>query len=167
MRSFIQKALLISLPVLMAPAIAADEVSLVMDGIWGNETQITGNGFGYKAWNVWLDVKVENIAYDKVVGIVWTDDDWQSQQVSYLTYEATYPDNSEQWGVDITPIGQFEYTRYSNSAWTNAVTGATTADVDVVTIEYAIFYEVEGATYWDNNEGENYQISIDSVSYNN
>src|SRR5262245_51636091 len=81
-------------------------------GHWSSPLVITGNGFGYTKWNVWVDASLENLAYDKVVGMVWTDDGWATYQRAHLRYEQTLHDGREQWGVDLTPAGRFDYARF-------------------------------------------------------
>ena len=143
-------------------AVAANEVSRVLDGKWSNPMQITGNGFGFQEWNLWFDVRVANLSPVKTVGIVWTDDAWATHRNAFLNYESTYPDGFEQWGVDIAPAGRFTFSRIASPAWTNQLSGITTANKTSVTIEYAIFYEVNGKTYWDNNKGQNYKVIVNS-----
>jgi len=141
------------------PARAADPIFVSGSGIWDNGLVITGNGFGYLEWNVWVDASVENRTYDKRVGMVWTDDTWVTHRVAYLAYEQTLADGREQWGVDLRPAGRFDYARFRGPLWINANTGRAQPG-EAVTIEYALFYEVDGQTYWANNGAQNYRIAI-------
>lgn len=107
---------------------------------------------------MWIDVKVEDLAYDKVVGIVWTDDNWITNTTSYLSYEYDLSGNFEQWGIDFAPLGKLS--SYYIGSWENYVADTIRAGGTSVTIQYAVFYEAGGVTYWDNNGGANYSVLI-------
>jgi len=90
--------------------------------------------------NLTLRPVVKNIAYEKQVGIVYTIDGWQTFQnafghwvQSYTPASTPHQLNTEQWEI-VAPVG----------------VGATG--------QYAFFYTVGGATYWDNNFGLNYSF---------
>ena len=145
-----------------APARASSPIFVAGDGIWHEPSVSTGNGSGYTDWNVWVDASVENLAYEKVVGMVWTDDGWATQHRAYLRYERALHDGREQWGVDLRPAGRFDYARFRGPLWINALSGDA-QPTEIVTIEYALFYEVKGHTYWANDGGQNYRVEIEGV----
>jgi hypothetical protein len=138
-------------------------LDLVADGSW--RTFLGASGIsGYYNVNAWVDIKVPNYSYEKTVGIVWTDDAWATTRVAYASYEFTNGDGSEQWGVDIAPIGSIEIHRSMGPVyWTNI-------DGDrwhlgyphvPVFLDYAIFYDLPGGeTIWDNNNGQNYRLTL-------
>lgn len=85
-----------------------------------------------------VDVLVKNIAFQKQVAIVYTTNQWQTFQNAFCTHKQDFPPvssphqpNAELWNaaasVGVSQHGQF-----------------------------AIFYIVDGVTYWDNNFGSNY-----------
>jgi hypothetical protein len=80
-------------------------------------------------------VVVENIAYEKNIQIVYSDDNWDSVH--------THP---AEWvgKVEGTDLDRFRFQTY---AFINA------------SVEFAFSYEVAGQTYWDNNGGANYTLS--------
>jgi hypothetical protein len=114
-------------------------VERIADGAWVSSWYI----YGYERiwvnnYSVWVDIKVENLAYHKNVGIVWTVNNWATNNVSYAEYEHGLDGNFEQWGIDL-------------GSWSDEYYSA---------LEYAIFVEMDGVTYWDNNNGENYLVSF-------
>lgn len=82
-------------------------------------------------------VEVENIAYEKNVTIHYSFDGvkWEDCKAEY--YKPTWG-NYEAWKFE-TPT---KVPSYRGS----------------ITVEFAIKYEVNGQTYWDNNNGQNYSI---------
>lgn len=82
-------------------------------------------------------VEVENIAYDKKVTIHYSFDgvEWADCEAEY--YKPTWG-NYEAWKFE-TPT---KLPSYRGS----------------ITVQFAIKYEVNGQTYWDNNNGKNYSI---------
>ncbi len=85
-------------------------------------------------------VRVANLAYNKTVFIRWTTDNWISCQDT----RANYCYSSEQYTHD-----SFTFTLDVSLP----VRGH-----DGVCVELAIGYQVNNALYWDNNQGENFQI---------
>jgi len=81
-----------------------------------------------------VDIGVKNLAYDKIVGIVFTTDDWHSVQTVYANYSHTMSSGLQVWQMDVS------------------VGSATEA-------EFAIFYQVSGSEYWDNNFWRNYRVT--------
>ncbi|MCX7114083.1 MAG: hypothetical protein NTX45_29240 [Proteobacteria bacterium] len=84
-----------------------------------------------------IDIGVQNIAYHKVVGIVFTTDNWATVQTAYANYRWTMNSGLEVWEV------------------LAAVGAATEA-------KFAVFYRVAGSEYWDNNFWRNYRITPSS-----
>lgn len=82
-------------------------------------------------------VEVENIAYDKKVTIHYSFDgkEWDDCDAEY--YKPTHG-NYEAWKFE-TPTKVPSYR-------------------GTITVQFAIKYEVNGQTYWDNNNGQNYSI---------
>ncbi|GEM_PF-1655460 len=81
---------------------------------------------------------IQNLAYAKVVGIVYTVDDWQTVQVAYASYHWTMSSGLEVWRVQ-------------------AMVGSSTD------VQFALFYFVLGNEYWDNNFWRNYAVSPTSA----
>jgi hypothetical protein len=81
-----------------------------------------------------VDVGVQNLAYAKVVGIVFTTDNWATVQTAYGTYSSTMKSGLEVWQVAAT-------------------VGSATE------VKFAIFYRVAGSEYWDNNFWRNYRVT--------
>jgi hypothetical protein len=90
-------------------------------------------------------IEVENIAYEKnVVVAYWNSetDSWQETSASYV--EPTFG-NYEKWYFETPEIS--ENTPYS--MWG-------------VSFQLAVRYEVNGQTYWDNNDGQDYLVSYNA-----
>jgi hypothetical protein len=94
---------------------------------------------GVDAGNLKIDVLVRNLAFFKRVGIVFTADNWATVHSALGTFKETFPPlnapnqpNAESWHVSV-PVG--------------AATG-----------QFAIFCDVNGSTFWDNNFGANYSF---------
>lgn len=83
-----------------------------------------------------VTVLVKNVAYDKAVQVLYSEDGWRTTQRVNATY--TY-----------TPAGQFE-------VWS---ADGFLARGGVAPVEYAVSYTVQGKTFWDNNWGTNYDTS--------
>jgi len=119
------------------PVLAGWGPSLRLPG--GASPGVDSNG------NLHVGVVVQNLAYAKQVGIVYTTNNWQTFQYAFGSYFQSLPPastphqvNAETWQI-VAPVG----------------VGASG--------EYAAFYTVEGATYWDNNFGDN--CTFDSSYY--
>jgi hypothetical protein len=87
-----------------------------------------------------VDVLVKNLAFAKQVVIVYTTDSWTTFHNAFGNFQRRFPPptiphqiQSELWAVSVqlTPG---------------------------VSVQFAVFYIVGGATYWDNNFGANYSI---------
>lgn len=81
-----------------------------------------------------VDIGVQNLAYAKVVGIVYTTNDWATAQTAHASYNYTMESGLEVWHLD-------------------AGVGA------AAEVKLAIFYQVLGAEYWDNNFWRNYRVA--------
>lgn len=149
-------AVLFSLLVGFAGTVSAAEVAYRGQGSWN---YATGTSPAYWAdKGVWIDATVENLGYTKEVSVLWTDDDWTTSQYANLTYDYSLPNNYEVWGVDFAPMGRLG--SYYIGSWHNYITNHTRAGGTSVTIKYAIRYKVNGNTYWDSNNGNNYSLLI-------
>ncbi|GAA0077928.1 carbohydrate-binding protein [Clostridium sp. CTA-5] len=89
---------------------------------------------GYYAGSTHGYIRVKNLAYDKKVIVHYAENYGKSWQDKNAEYVKTNPDGSEIWRFNIT-------TKYQGS-------------------EFAIKYEVNGKTYWDNNNGKNYSVGL-------
>ena len=81
-------------------------------------------------------VRVMNIHYDKDVSVRWTHDKWRTNHDSKCTY---CPGSSD------GQTDRFSFTLPANGD----------------DIEFAINYRVQGMEFWDNNNGQNYLITVD------
>ena len=108
---------------------------------YGVDVVITPSGPSrtyYVDWGYWIDLYVENLAYGKSVGVIWTQDGWQTSNVSYAQYEADLGSGYERWGLDLTGRS------YSGSP---------------PTIEYAAFATMNGDTYYGKEDNwKNYVL---------
>ena len=81
-----------------------------------------------------VEISVRNLAYEKVVGIVFSADNWSTVRTAYGTHSSGDKDGREVWKVA-------------------ASVGAGNA------VNFAVFYQVAGSEYWDNNFGRNYRVT--------
>ena len=96
--------------------------------------------------NFKIAARVQNYDYNKKVTVRYTTDNWATFKDAALSFDNSknYNDGTELWSTDIQVPA-------SNSSPAN--------------IQYAIKYEVNGQTYWDNNFGQNYSDSNYRVRY--
>ncbi len=98
-----------------------------------------------------VGVLLKNLGYAKNVKVHYTLDNWQTIHVKDLTF---------QYGR----LVGYSWVIYPNANgveyWSMTTTGPEMQDSSAGFVEYAISYEVNGETYWDNNFGQNYQIDI-------
>jgi len=80
-------------------------------------------------------VRVTNIAYHKKVQVRWTTDAWHSQQDIECTYSHTFQDTNTDCFTFKLPISGEQ-------------------------LELALQYTVNEQSYWDNNCGRNYKMTI-------
>ncbi len=97
-----------------------------------NDVEFFSIGGASTIFQVKADVR--NIAYQKEVKVIYTTDNWATNQTFYL-------------GYNLTP--------YANTNFENW-TGFTELSSTVNRVEFAIVYKVNGVEYWDNNYGKNY-----------
>lgn len=89
-------------------------------------------------WGYWVDITVENLAYQKDVGLIWSADGWQTSHVSYAGYEANLGGGYERWGLNLT---------------------GRSASGFPPTIEYAAFANMNGDTYYGKEDNwRNYTL---------
>jgi protein phosphatase 1 regulatory subunit 3A/B/C/D/E len=108
-----------------------------------------------------VSIKVKNLGLEKRVFARCTDNDWQ-----------TFADLPAQYVGGVDNLG-YEYDRFCVAVRRPATTpsGMISAErtvaepmdlrrmpVAAATVEFAICYQVNGQTYWDNNEFANYRI---------
>lgn len=162
-----KKYMILGLAALMAvgfvsTTFAQPHVGKVADGYWKGDWPYSGNVVAYNDRNVWIDIWVHNLGYHKEVGIVWTDNDWQSANWTLGHYEFTYQDGAEQWGVDLIPAGKFMWHRSGAHGWVELDGDVQTIHDSGKYIDYAIFYTdvVTGTMYWDNNGGSNHRLWV-------
>ena len=95
----------------------------------------TMSRYGQSTQYLGATVSVDNLAYSKVVEIVYRDSDNQWKTVP-ATYRHGAGSNKEVW----------------EAGWTRTTAGAT--QVPALNLEFAVKYQVNGQTYWDNNGGQ-------------
>ncbi len=159
---------------LSALAVFADPVEQINSGHWTGECSTSGDTANSNTvscpQNIWVDISVENLAFEKEVGIVWTDQGWAEGHVftTHASYEHALSDGLEQWGVDVTPAG-ISVSRSGPKLWVTVDADGEPVETSTFefpvgsgarVIEYAIFYNVNGQTFWDNNSGQNYTIEL-------
>lgn len=85
-----------------------------------------------------INAVVKNLAYDKIVTVTYTQDNWASSQVESLTYSSTSNTNTnyENWNVTLN-----------------------LDENKMDSFHYYVTYQVNGQTYVDNNFGSNYDKS--------
>lgn len=95
-------------------------------------------GGAFQAYaSIYGNIEIENIAYSKNVTVHYSLDGTTWKDVSASYYKST-ANNKEIWSFSIQDTG------YS-----------TTSDCT-----FAIKYDVDGITYWDNNNGQNYKLKV-------
>jgi len=105
----------------------------------------TGFDRGYTSYFSKFTVKVSNLAFDKSVSILHekVEGDWEEIPLSYSC------------GID---GGEEIWTGWVNQAGYD-VSSNSYGD------EFVVKYEVNGATYWDNNNGANYTVPFSNEGY--
>ena len=135
----------------------AGNVNQLAAGSWANAPVSYGSGTA-TYYNVWVDISVYNLAYDKSVGIRWTDDNWATWHDASAWYEGNLGGGWEQWGVDIAPLGAVGV-EANQAKWVNRY-GSPRYVYAPVTIDYAIYYRAAGGEWWDSNGGSNYHLTL-------
>ena len=85
-----------------------------------------------------IGARVKNIGFEKKVTLRYTTNDWATFNDVNLSYSTTQPynDDTELWNTELSIPTSF-----------------------ITHVKYAIKYEVNGQTYWDNNFNRNYATS--------
>ncbi len=86
--------------------------------------------------DVTFSVLVKNLGFQKVVNLVYTTDGWATTQTAPASYSSYVP---------------FELEGLNLETWNVSLAG-----VPVSNVQFALSYQVNGITYWDNNLGMNY-----------
>ncbi len=92
---------------------------------------------GFSTWTRKFTVRVSNLAYDKKVSIYHEKVDGSWEEIA-LSYNCNIDDQNEIW------TGKYEYSGYTTDR--------------VFDDEFVVKYDVNGTTYWDNNNDNNYVI---------
>ncbi len=108
----------------------------------------------------WISGRVclKNIAYTKEMVVHYSINGGAWQQKSYGRFgylQAAPEPGKEVWWFNID-LPHVNYT----SAWTGQVSEPWAA----ANVEFAVEYKVNGQTYWDNNNGQNYKISSRGIN---
>ena len=93
---------------------------------YSSQFEVLVDNLGFKA-----SVAVRNLGYGKIVGVMYTTDNWATTRTVNGTYSYTASSDTEVWSIDM-PVGSA-----SN-------------------VKYAVFYKVNGQSYWDSNFGRNF-----------
>ena len=81
-----------------------------------------------------MHIGVQNLAFFKQVGIVFSTDDWVTVHTASAGYSSTMKSGLEVWHL-VAPVGAASE------------------------VEFAIFYRVLGTEFWDNNFWRNYRVT--------
>lgn len=143
-RSIILKRSIVSLVVICIMfssfAFASVKVSATTEEVNLNsvESKMIDAAAGYTVYGLTAKIKVKNIAYVKKVTLHYKDSLYDRWQDCEAKYEGASNDGYEIWTVTQAFVGDY--------------------------IQYAIKYEVNGQTYWDNNSGKDYFTFKDGVT---
>lgn len=137
-------------------------VTRIADGKWFQLANANGITW-LEDYNLWVDFKVRNLGAPTAIGIVWTWDNWTSWKSQSAVFEGNLDGGFQQWGADVVPMGSaYSHRSLGFIRWFPPNSTEYMAVTDHrVTIQYAIFCEVNGAFHWDNNGGQNYTILIE------
>ncbi len=102
------------------------------------ESKMIDAAAGYTVYELTAKIKVKNLAYAKKVTLHYKDSLYDRWQDCEAKYEGASNDGYEIWTVTQAFVGDY--------------------------IQYAIKYEVNGQTYWDNNSGRDYFTFKDGVT---
>lgn len=81
---------------------------------------------------------VQNLAYEKTIGLVYTTDGWKDYRNIYAKYLRTLRSGLEVWKFEL--------------------------DIHhVSSIDFALFYKVNESEYWDNNFSRNYTVTLKDI----
>lgn len=90
-----------------------------------------GGEMSTRIYTFWVELAVRNQAYDKSVGILFTKDDWKTNEKVYASYVEPLDGEFEKWRLEVT-LGVFN-----------------TVNPPPDEVEFAAFAEMQGKTYWD------------------
>lgn len=85
-----------------------------------------------------IHIAVQNIAYQKEIGVIYTTDNWENCHKAIARYSWSMISGTEVWSVNLNLGG-------------------------VSNVDYVLFYQVNGCEYWDNNFNRNYFIKPQGV----
>ncbi len=94
-------------------------------------------GTMYVSGQLVVEAGVKNLAYTKIVGMRYTENNWNNWTDQNGSWSEHYSNNTDR------------FTIYSHS---NIQPGTC--------VKYALYYKVSGKTYWDNNGGANYSAQF-------
>ncbi|MEW7288942.1 hypothetical protein [Aquimarina sp. 2304DJ70-9] len=97
---------------------------------------------GYNTWTRKFTVRVTNLAYDKQVSIYHEKIDGTWEEIP-LSFTYNLDSQNEIWA------GEYRYTAGTRGK--------------IYDDEFVVKYDVDGTTYWDNNNGNNYSIQEKEV----
>lgn len=119
---------------------------LVGTNVYNGLYQTTLNLYGGNTVHAYVTIK--NLAANKVVKVVYSTDNWLTAKTVYASYDPQFWNSSYSTISNPNAYG-FEEWRFQMDV------GSSSTKVD-----YAISYTVNGQTYWDNNFGRNYAITL-------
>ncbi|MBU0677295.1 MAG: CBM21 domain-containing protein [Verrucomicrobia bacterium] len=137
-------------------------VSVAAFGAWGGD-YFNANGItaDYEL-NFWVDIVVEDLGANKDIGVVWSDDGWANVNVAQASFEYDLGGGYLQYGVDVEPAGITRVHRNGFLSRWFSLDGTEHMGgygVDRF-IGFAVYYTVDGQTYWDNNGGQDYWFNV-------
>lgn len=100
----------------------------------GDNYKVILGSAGMAGGTLKVDIGVQNLAFTKTLGILYTTDNWNTTQKAFGSFGHTMKSGLEIWEV-IVPIGASSE------------------------VKFAIFYQVSGNEYWDNNFWRNYRVT--------
>lgn len=127
----------------------------ILDGTWLNPAvnlQVNYRSLYYNSYTNQTtlsgSVDIRNLAYNKKVDIIYTTDNWQTTRVASARY--------------VGPLYQVGYSQFINSPNKHGIERWTFLEYlgNASQVEFAVSYTVGGQTYWDNNHGANYRLSL-------
>ena len=100
----------------------------------GDHYKVVLGDAGLAGGTLKVNIGAQNLAYDKTLGIVFTTNNWATSHTEFAHYSYTMESGLEVWQA-------------------NAAVGAASE------VQFAIFYQVLGNEYWDNNFWRNYRVT--------
>lgn len=115
----------------------------VYDGNLRNSLNIGPGGTVLRNW-----VTVRNLAFAKLVRVHYSTDGWTTKRIATATFNPNF------WAGWYSAAPNPN--RYGFEEWNFELDVGPTATA----VQYAVEYVVNGQTYWDNNYGRNYRVSL-------